>query len=637
MSLRPALVALAVAAWAAPAVAGGGHPCPDRAPALITAPEPAGATCQRAIAQQGAKFLKKKTAALAKCLRKEAPGACPTAGVTASVEQAALKAAEKIAAACGDDAAQAALASSYGELSDESAVSSCMLSQHNALADVVVMNATGIVPGSWPTLSAAANRARARCSAQAAKEGVRFALGVLEAASQCIDRQIAAGTAGDLGPVCVGSIAANAFALPTDPKAAAKIGRLITGMENGIAKKCAGGEGGWLPSVFACGGAETADQLSACLVCEGYTSAIGFVEHQYGEDGTLVTPGTDAIETAVNGAAPGAKLLVASGTYEDPATIEQDGLRIVGCGGATNDRPRLVKPDSCPDPGECARGIFAADVDGLVFQSLEVEGWTGDGIFVTGAQGVTFRDIVGDGGAGDPTSSRYAVFPVNSSGILVETCQVRDISDAGIYVGQSSDIVVRFNEITTSVAGIELENSAFGVAHNNFATGNTAGILVFKDGSLPVQLSNDHRVAHNVFVDNNGPNYGSGNVAGVPVGTGILLISDDDGLYEYNLVTGNDSFGFGLVDQVAADFNQSDELEDVRATGATVRHNVFAGNGGNPDDEAPFGADFAMILFAGNVDGVPLYGTPPVHGNCFEDDNLVEQDPIFLGVPNQCP
>ena len=32
-------------------------------------------------------------------------------------------------------------------------------------------------------------------------------------------------------------------------------------------------------------------------------------------------------------------------------------------------------------------------------------------------------------------------------------------------------------------------------------------MLVFLDGSLPVQQSNNHRVAHNVFVDNNGPNY----------------------------------------------------------------------------------------------------------------------------------
>ena len=57
-------------------------------------------------------------------------------------------------------------------------------------------------------------------------------------------------------------------------------------------------------------------------------------------------------------------------------------------------------------------------------------------------------------------------------------------------------------------------------------------------------------------------------MAGVPDGTGLLLISDDDGVYEYNLVTGNNSFGFGLTDQVVAEFNVSPDPEDIKATGA---------------------------------------------------------------------
>ena len=630
MSFRAAVFALGLAAWAAPALAGAPAPaCPDRTPRSISAPSAAGLKCQQAIAKESAKFLKSKTSTLSKCLLKSAPGTCPSAADTAKIEQAALKATAKIANACGDDAAQAGLASAYNTLTDDAPISSCTLSQHNAIADLLVLNATGIDTEDWP---GADNKARSKCISEASKSGIGLGLDILAAASKCIDRQIKAGTPGDLAPVCLGSIASGNFVLPSDAKTASKIGKLLSSAQSRIGKKCGPGEGSWLPSVFACDGADTAAELASCLTCQGYQSAVDFAEQEYGEDAaSFVSPGADAIENAVNAAAPGAKLLIEPGTYQDAVTLEQTGLRLVGCGGATNDRPLLQKPETCAAPEDCARGIFASDLDDLLFQSLAVEGWTSDGIFVTGAERVTYRDIVGDGGVGDNTSSRYAVFPVNSSGVVIETCDVKDISDAGIYVGQSTDIVVRFNKIQTSVAGVEFENSANGVGHNNYAKGNTGGFLVFKDGSLPVQLSNDHRVSHNVFDDNNGPNYGSGNVAGVPEGTGILVISTDDSEFEYNFIRGNNSFGFALTDQMVAQFGPPFS-SDQKTERNTVADNVVTGNGGNPDDEAPFAADILFALAESSS------GDPPVedHGNCIRD-NLVDQEPIFLGLTSQCP
>jgi hypothetical protein len=122
------------------------------------------------------------------------------------------------------------------------------------------------------------------------------------------------------------------------------------------------------------------------------------------------------------------------------------------------------------------------------------------------------------------------------------------------------------------------------------------------------------------------------------VGTGVLVISDDDSVFEYNVITGNDSFGFGLIDQVLAQFNVSADPEDIKATGESVRNNVVTGNGGNPDSEAPFPADMLVALTGQYPLGTPLYGDPPVHGNCLTE-NLVDQEPIFLGPvsANQCP
>src|SRR4029450_4259663 len=138
-------------------------------------------------------------------------------------------------------------------------------------------------------------------------------------------------------------------------------------------------------------------------------------------------------------------------------------------------------------------GIQALSVDGSLFQSLDFFDQQNNHIFVAQANGVTFRDITGDGNR----HTRYATFPVRSNNVLVELCTVRNQSDAPLYIGQSSTIVVRFNDVRLGVSGIEIENSGNAQVYGNYGSGNTAGLLVFKDGSLPVQLAQCHAVHHN--------------------------------------------------------------------------------------------------------------------------------------------
>ena len=74
----------------------------------------------------------------------------------------------------------------------------------------------------------------------------------------------------------------------------------------------------------------------------------------------------------------------------------------------------------------------------------------------------------------------------NTADVLVEGCVVSGAKDAGIYVGQSRDIIVRNNEVFHNVAGIEIENSTGADVYGNTAAGNTGGILVFNMPNLPV-------------------------------------------------------------------------------------------------------------------------------------------------------
>jgi parallel beta-helix repeat protein len=124
----------------------------------------------------------------------------------------------------------------------------------------------------------------------------------------------------------------------------------------------------------------------------------------------------------------------------------------------------------------------------------------------------------------------YGIYPVQSENILIEGSVAIGASDAGIYVGQSKNIVVRDSRAEYNVAGIEIENSTHADVYRNVATKNTGGILVFDLPNLPVQGGQATRVFNNDIYSNDTENFApEGNIVGnVPTGTGLLILANDN-------------------------------------------------------------------------------------------------------------
>ena len=590
--------------------------CPDRMPGAVTAPGAVSAKCQATIAKMGLGFAKAKLKALGKCLAAQVPGVCPDTKVTDKLDKTALAAAAKIAAACGSDPAQAGLTSSYAALTDDAVITSCVLSQHNATAEILLGEING-TPG-----KVLVNPDRDKCVKTLNLTGIKQATGVHKIVNTCLAAKIKVATPGDLAAACLGSYAGGAFVPPTDPKTATALSALETKTTAAVTKGCVGPATAYIPSIFACPGALAVADLQACLVCDSWDAVVDFVEQEGSETGTFVANGPGALQTAVTAAAPGARLLIGSGDYAEQVTIATNGLQLVGCGGATGDRPNIVRPAS---GGPYGNGITAQSVDGLVFQSLDLTNWDDNGIWVRAANGVTFRDVHADG----QLNSTYGIFPVESNNVVVEGSSATRVRDAGIYIGQSTNILSRYNTALGNVAGMEIENSQNATMHNNYAADNSGGILVFKLPGLPVQLSNGHHVFDNVSLHNNTPNFGipGSTVAAVPTGTGMLIISNDDGRFDHNIVEGNNSLGIALIDQEAANALVGTPIfaptsPDQKAENNKIHENLVSGNGASP--ASPVGGDVLMAILE---DALP-------HGNCIVSNGVVTS--FVFGV-NDCP
>ena len=220
--------------------------------------------------------------------------------------------------------------------------------------------------------------------------------------------------------------------------------------------------------------------------------------------------------------------------------------------------------------------------NGVTVRDLTVVNAHGDAVKAKGVDRISFVKMSVDW-PGDPreTNGSYGVYPVSSTNVLIDGVTVRGASDAGIYVGQSKNIVVKNSLAHYNVAGIEIENSMNADVHDNLATHNAGGILVFDLPNLPQQGGHSHRVYANKVVDNDTPNFApKGNiVASVPTGTGVMVMANRDVHVFDNDISGNASAAV-----IVAGYNREikDAAYEPLPRDVVVRGNRYGRNGWDP-------------------------------------------------------
>lgn len=244
---------------------------------------------------------------------------------------------------------------------------------------------------------------------------------------------------------------------------------------------------------------------------------------------------------------------------------------------------------------DSAEGINASHSDGLILEGFSVEDTPGNGIRIYRSESIIVRhvlvrwhDLAGRNEKDPGYTPRsdvgaYALYPVETRNVLMEDCEAHGASDAGIYVGQSNDVLVRRCLATYNVAGYEFENTYRAVFEDNIATKNTGGFLIFDLPDLR-QYGARNIVRRNKAFDNNTANFApAGNIVGlVPRGTGMLILAADEVEIYDNEIYDNDSLGIAMVNYGLVDSKNADLKYDFYPEGIMIRDNKFWGNGTNP-------------------------------------------------------
>lgn len=225
-----------------------------------------------------------------------------------------------------------------------------------------------------------------------------------------------------------------------------------------------------------------------------------------------------------------------------------------------------------------AQGVFGS-ANALEFSDFAVEDSFGNGIKVVSAQTVIFRRLKISWSAGPRRENgAYGLYPVSSRDVLVELCDVSDSSDAGIYVGQSENIIVRNNKAHHNVAGIEIENSRFADVYENEVFDNTAGILVFNLPNLPVKGGRQTRVFSNHVYKNNLKNFSTeGSIIHlVPDGLGIFVMANSEVEIFNNKIIDNNLTGVAISHYAVSERQFDDSGYDPMPRRIMIRDNTFS-------------------------------------------------------------
>ncbi len=247
-----------------------------------------------------------------------------------------------------------------------------------------------------------------------------------------------------------------------------------------------------------------------------------------------------------------------------------------------------------------SEGLVATG-NAFIIEHLAVEDSVGNAIKVLGSNGVVFRGVRTEWTNGpNPDNGAYGIYPVQCRNVLIEDCVAIGASDAGVYVGQSEDVIVRRCRAEQNVAGIEIENTLRADVYENVATNNTGGILVFDLPGLQLTNGGNVRVFNNKIYKNNTPNFAPpGNmVATVPTGTGLMIMATDDVEVFENEISGNQTTGVSVVSYLVTERPIKDPKFDPFPEGISIHDNIFLKGGEKPS--GVFGEMLAAVV------GVPF-------------------------------
>lgn len=258
-------------------------------------------------------------------------------------------------------------------------------------------------------------------------------------------------------------------------------------------------------------------------------------------------------------------------------------------------------------------GIDVSNVSSFTIRDMSILDSPKNGLEIRNSENIIIHNIlVSWSNTKGPEMSKngaYGVYPVNVKNILLQKTESYYASDAGLYVGQCINAIVRENRAEKNVMGLEIENTINADVYDNVVINNTGGFLAY-DLNKNTIVSRNIKVHHNTIQDNNNPNFASaGIVKTVPSGVGMVLTSVRDVEIFENTFGNNNTADIGIMNGLVSetpDFSKW-PMNNWRVHDLYIHDNKFEGESGESVDngninekDRPLGVLVNLVISAVN-------------------------------------
>ncbi len=296
-------------------------------------------------------------------------------------------------------------------------------------------------------------------------------------------------------------------------------------------------------------------------------------------------------------AKPGSVIELPEGKFQFDKTLSltANGVTIRGKG-----MTKTVLAFKGQTAGSAGLSVKAND---FVIEDVGIEDAAGDGLKTEASTNVTIRRVRVEWTAPlNEKNGPYGIYPVTSKNVLIEDSFVKGAADAGFYLGQSENAIMRRNRAEGNVAGFEVENCKNVDVYENTATNNSGGILVFNLPDLPVQGGEMVRVFNNQIIGNNTPNVApkSQTVYNLPTGLGVSVMAIKNVEVFNNTIKDNNTANMHIISYLAMSQEIKDQRYNPFVSNVYVHDNQFGGSGKNPD------ARLESVMMVAKVVGQPM-------------------------------
>lgn len=139
-----------------------------------------------------------------------------------------------------------------------------------------------------------------------------------------------------------------------------------------------------------------------------------------------------SIQSAIDAAAPGARIQIGSGVYMERLIVDKN-LTLVGSGSST---VVVALGPSQPEGSATAATLVIRDTDGMTVQDMSFDNGPDDGILVRNSTNITLINVTASGNADDGIDIR------SSSDVSVSGSTFNDNGDRGVRIRDNSTMVL---------------------------------------------------------------------------------------------------------------------------------------------------------------------------------------------------